>query len=155
MTYDQAAAIVIRCLNRTKTGVITAKGPDMMREELVLAAAKFIQACEAQGMPLVLTHTYRTKQEQDALYAQGRTTPGTKVTNAKYGQSPHNTEEDGNPAASAFDVMFVVNGQKTYDTANYDKAGKLAPACGLYWGGTFNDKPHYELADWKQFKPKA
>lgn len=31
----------------------------------------------------------RTVEEQDALYAQGRTTPGPKVTNAVGGQSPH------------------------------------------------------------------
>lgn len=153
MTYEEASKIVIRCLNRTKAGVITCKGPEMMREELVIAAAKFILACEAKGMPLVLVYTYRSKKEQDALYAQGRTAPGAKVTNAKYGQSPHNTEEKGNPAASAFDVMFVVNGVKTYNTPNYDKAGPLAQQCGLYWGGNFKDKPHYELPDWKAFKP--
>jgi hypothetical protein len=36
------------------------------------------------------THTLRTIAEQDALYAQGRTKPGKKVTNAKGGQSYHN-----------------------------------------------------------------
>lgn len=153
MKLEEAKPIVERCLNRSVKGVITCKGPAQMRDELVIAAAKFILACESRGMPLVLTHTYRNRAEQDALYAQGRTQPGPKVTNARYGQSPHNTEVQGQPGASAFDVMFIVKGVKTYDTTNYDKAGQLAQACGLVWGGTFKDKPHYELADWKAYKP--
>nr|WP_295770097.1 M15 family metallopeptidase [Rhodoferax sp.] len=32
----------------------------------------------------------RSCAEQDALYAQGRTAPGNKVTNAKSGDSNHN-----------------------------------------------------------------
>lgn len=37
-----------------------------------------------------VTSTYRSFEEQDKLYAQGRTTKGRIVTNAKGGQSYHN-----------------------------------------------------------------
>src|SRR5258708_12842627 len=44
----------------------------------------------ANGVQLRIVQGLRTKAEQDALYAQGRTTPGKVVTNAKGGQSMHN-----------------------------------------------------------------
>lgn len=39
---------------------------------------------------LVIVQDYRTYAQQDALYAKGRTTSGSIVTNAKGGQSNHN-----------------------------------------------------------------
>lgn len=42
------------------------------------------------NLPVLITQGLRTWAEQDALYAQGRTTPGTIVTNARGGHSHHN-----------------------------------------------------------------
>ena len=42
-----------------------------------------------KGCRLRLTHVYRSPEEQDALYAQGRTKKGAKVTNSKAWQSIH------------------------------------------------------------------
>ena len=42
-----------------------------------------------KGCRLRLTHVYRSPEEQDALYAQGRTKKGAKVTNSKAWQSSH------------------------------------------------------------------
>ena len=39
---------------------------------------------------MLIVSTLRTFAEQDELYAQGRTKPGKRVTNAKGGQSLHN-----------------------------------------------------------------
>ena len=39
--------------------------------------------CAKQGLVIAIGECLRTVAEQDALYAQGRTKPGTKVTNAK------------------------------------------------------------------------
>lgn len=50
----------------------------------------------------------RTCQEQARLYAQGRTTPGDIVTDAKPGQTPH---EFG----LAVDVVLIVDGQEVWD----------------------------------------
>ena len=61
------------------------------------------------------THTLRTFAEQDALYAQGRTKAGAKVTNAKGGQSYHNF-------GLAIDIVLLVDKDKngTYETASWD-----------------------------------
>ena len=44
----------------------------------------------AEGLPIGIAQAYRTKQEQDALYAIGRTRLGKIVTYAKGGKSNHN-----------------------------------------------------------------
>jgi len=49
---------------------------------------------------LKLISGLRTYEEQDALYAQGRTAPGPKVTNAPGGHSNHNF-------GLAFDMVFL------------------------------------------------
>ena len=53
------------------------------------AASAAIAACEAKGLPLLVTCTYRSAADQNALYAQGRTTPGAIVTVARGFQSMH------------------------------------------------------------------
>ena len=85
----------------------------------------------------------RTFAEQNALFAQGRTTAGDKVTNAKGGQSNHNY-------GLAFDVVGIdEKGKATYNlTENqWNKLYQNAEGGGLSWGGdwkTFKDKPHFE-----------
>ena len=53
-------------------------------------AEQFIAKCNAQGIQVIVTSTYRSSEEQDRLYAQGRTIPGNVVTNARGGYSYHN-----------------------------------------------------------------
>lgn len=100
------------------------------------------------GCTYVLISGNRTWDEQDALYAQGRTTPGGIVTNARGGQSNHNFGIAGD---------FGVFMGKTYlDDSNPAKASKVhkacslhAAACGLEWGGSWKsikDEPHYQVA---------
>ena len=50
----------------------------------------FVAACKKDGIDILITSTWRDNESQNALYAQGRTKPGKKVTNAKAGQSFHN-----------------------------------------------------------------
>lgn len=72
---------------------------------------------------------YRSMEEQERLYAQGRTAPGEIVTNAKPGRSWHNY-------ALAFDV-----------TPPSDAAGREGERLELKWGGTFrtfDDPNHFE-----------
>ena len=45
-------------------------------------ALQLVESCAAQGLQIKIGETLRTKAEQDALYAQGRTKPGSIVTNA-------------------------------------------------------------------------
>jgi peptidoglycan L-alanyl-D-glutamate endopeptidase CwlK len=45
-------------------------------------AQAFLDACGKQGIDILITSTYRDLDSQAALYAQGRTVPGKRVTNA-------------------------------------------------------------------------
>lgn len=100
---------------------------------------KFIAACEKEGIKVIITSTFRDFESQNELYAQGRTKPGKKVTNAKGGQSIHNYR-------LAFDFAPVVGGKIPWnDTALFTRCGKIAESIGLEWGGSwksFKDLPH-------------
>lgn len=87
----------------------------------------------------------RTWNEQDALYAQGRTAPGGIVTNAKGGHSNHNFA-----IAADFcrDQSIERAGlQPNWNKADYEilaqEAEKLGLEPGLRW--KFVDAPHVQL----------
>lgn len=118
-----------------------------LHPELQIIAAEFEKRCKASGLNVLITETYRSKQEQDAIYAQGRTTPGNIVSNAKYPLSPHCW-------GVAFDFCRNVRGSE-YDDSDgfFRKCGEIGKSLGLFWGGDFKsfvDKPHLEL---KKFLP--
>lgn len=46
-------------------------------------AVKWYEAMTAKKIPLLIYCSVRTPEEQEALYAQGRTLPGPKITNAR------------------------------------------------------------------------
>lgn len=50
-------------------------------------AEQLIDRCEAEGIDLLVTSTYRDLEAQERLYAQGRVLPGQIVTWAKPGDS--------------------------------------------------------------------
>jgi peptidoglycan L-alanyl-D-glutamate endopeptidase CwlK len=96
------------------------------------------------------THTLRTIAEQDALYAQGRTTPGKKVTNAKGGKSYHNY-------GLAIDICLILDNKevswdisKDFDNdkiADWMEAVAIFKSRGWEWGGDFKsikDAPHFQ-----------
>lgn len=45
--------------------------------------------CEKKGLKISIKDTFRTQQQQDELYAQGRTKPCVILTNYKYPYSSH------------------------------------------------------------------
>lgn len=101
---------------------------------------------------MIITQGFRSKEEQDKIYAQGRTTPGKIVTNAKGGHSMHNY-------GLAIDfALLTPDGKKAvWDTySDFDKDGmpdwsevvEEAKKLGFVWGGdwkSFVDKPHLEM----------
>ena len=108
----------------------------------LIPAAKcraFIAACAAAGVDVIITSTYRDVESQNALYAQGRTTPGKKVTNVRGGDSFHQHRV-------AFDFVPVVGGKAVWNDADtWERCGAIAERVGLEWGGRwtkFPDKPH-------------
>ena len=98
----------------------------------------FLRKVEEAGLHIMITETWRSKERQEWLYAQGRTRPGAVVTWTL--QSKH---RDG----LAIDIAFVKDGKVTYE-GDWQNLGVLGEAVGLNWGGRFPqipDKPHFEL----------
>lgn len=107
----------------------------------------FLSKCEKEGYRVKVTECLRTTEEQDALYAKGRTSPGAIVTNAK-GSSYQSMHQWG----VAFDICRNDNKGAYYDKDGFfDKVGKIGQSVGLEWGGSWKsikDKPHFQLPDW-------
>lgn len=118
-----------------------------------LVATEFLHRLALAGIEAKIISALRTWNEQDALYAQGRTTKGDKVTNARGGYSNHNF-------GVAFDIGMFAGGKYLDDEADagrvsasqvealYDRAAPIGKKLGLSWGGDWSspvDKPHYEF----------
>jgi peptidoglycan L-alanyl-D-glutamate endopeptidase CwlK len=130
-------------------------------KELLLNQYKEINKRLPKNCRLRFSHVYRSNAEQDALYQQGRTTPGKKVTNAKAGQSIHNY-------GLAFDIVLLYDKDHngTFESANWEndinfnKVVEYFTNKGWEWGGNwkFKDTPHFQMAfgfNWKQLKTKV
>ena len=113
----------------------------------------FIDGCTDAGINALITSTYRDVEAQNAIYAQGRTTPGHVITNARGGDSMHQYRV-------AFDWVPVdLKGQPIWsDMTLWSKGGAIGQSVGLEWGGSwtsFIDRPHFQdtggktLADFK------
>ena len=117
---------------------------NLLHPKLRAIAGEFERQCRAAGLPVLITQTMRTKAEQDALYAKGRTAAGKIVTNCRYPDSPHCW-------GVAFDFCRNVRGHE-YDDSDgfFAKCGAIGKKLGLTWGGdwkNFKDKPHLELTE--------
>ena len=113
-----------------------------LNPKVAAMCSEFINRCKAAGIEVLITSTYRDEESQNALYAQGRTMPGKKVTNAKAGQSFHNWKV-------AFDFVPILNGKAMWnDDALFEKCGVIAEGVGLEWAGrwkTFKEYPHCQF----------
>jgi peptidoglycan L-alanyl-D-glutamate endopeptidase CwlK len=113
----------------------------------------FVAACAAQSLDVLIYCTYRSNEEQTALYAQGRAVPGHIVTNAQAGQSAHNYR-------LAFDGCPLFNGKPMWAEPlsgdHWHLYGQIAQDCGMEWGGAwhgFVEGPHCQMANWKTLIP--
>lgn len=103
--------------------------------------------CEKKGLKIGISECLRTAEEQDRLYAKGRTEKGSIVTNAK-GSTFSSMHQWG----VAFD-FYRNDGKGAYENGDgfFQKVGKIGKSFGLEWGGDFNsikDLPHFQLPDW-------
>lgn len=109
--------------------------------------AKWRKACHKKGYYVAITQGLRTKEDQDKLYAQGRTKPGSIVTNAK-GSDYASQHQWG----IAFDFGCPATSNKEfYNEDRMKKMAKIAKDVGLAWGGDwsgFKDTPHLYLDKW-------
>jgi peptidoglycan L-alanyl-D-glutamate endopeptidase CwlK len=109
--------------------------------ELHSLARQLVQDAADEGITIKIISGLRTYDEQNSLYAQGRTASGNVVTNAKGGYSNHNF-------GIAFDIGVFENGKYLGNSPSYRVVGPIGTALGLEWGGnwkTFVDLPHYQL----------
>lgn len=118
---------------------------DLIPELQPLAAAFLVEVAKElpPDVEVRITCTYRSQQEQDQIYAQGRTTPGKIVTWAR--NSEHTTRR-------AFDFGLFrhgcyLSGNNALDLEMYDHVGSIGKQLGLVWGGDFRhkDRMHFQL----------
>ncbi|MDP1460112.1 peptidoglycan-binding protein [Bacillus wiedmannii] len=106
-------------------------------------AKKLLDLTQTNGLNVRVTSTFRSWDEQDRLFSQGRWQPGQIVTNARGGESYHNW-------GVAFDVAPYKDNIITWDdTSTFIEIGYLGARLGLKWGGTFTslvDYPHFEYS---------
>lgn len=116
-------------------------------------AHRLIGVAAILGMELYVVHTYRSREEQDALYAQGRTAPGPRVTNACRGKSYHNCTRQGQPAARAIDIAFEAGARQQpswssatpEDKRRWELLGQAGEQIGFEWGGRDGTAAHGDL----------
>lgn len=121
----------------------TSRPIESLQPTVAALARKLIENAALQGIEVRIVKTMVTNEEQDALYASGRSASGPRLTNAKGGQSMHSQ-------GLAFDVAPVVNGEPDFDNIElYKKLGEIGKGLGLTWGGDwqFKDYPHFEYGE--------
>jgi peptidoglycan L-alanyl-D-glutamate endopeptidase CwlK len=114
--------------------MINSRSLDELHPKVKTLCEQFIIACDKIDIDVLITSTYRDLESQGALYAQGRTTKGNIVTNAKAGQSFHNYRV-------AFDFVPIVGGKCIWNDAGlFAKCGRIAETLGLEWAGSWAGK---------------
>ena len=101
-----------------------------------------IDEAKSKGIDLRVVRGYRSLEEQQRLYDQGRITEGGIVTYAPPGLSYHNY-------GWAVDVCEYKGGKPDWHSQRWDEIGEIGKEHGLIWGGDWKrlvDKPHLQLS---------
>lgn len=138
-------AVSFKFDSRTEKNLRTLSPKAQVKFRPFVAQAQAIAA--AMGCDYMAISGNRTYAKQDALYAQGRTKPGKRVTNARAGYSNHNF-------GIALDFGVFKSG-KYLDSSDPKQAHRVHAAVaqvaakhGIEWGGnwrSFKDTPHFEV----------
>ena len=114
--------------------MINSRSLDDLHPRVKALAEQFVSDCKKIGWDVLIYSTYRDIEAQNAIYAQGRTTKGVIVTNAKGGQSFHNYRV-------AFDWVPLFHGKPLWsDKDAYATCAKVGEALGLEWAGRWSGK---------------
>lgn len=113
-------------------------------QRLQQPAIDFINNVESQlDVQLRVTDSYRSIEEQNEIYASGRTKPGPIRTNAPAGLSYHNYRR-------AIDVAVIKDGKSDYTKPISEDIAKIGEQEGFSWGGRWPEKkrdyPHFEMS---------
>lgn len=119
---------------------------------------KILVAMNSIGFPMMITDTFGTVEDQQELWALGRTKPGPGVSatlpmgrtvtkaDGIIKKSNHQAHADG--FGYAVDCCFVVDGKPSWnENLPWEAYGALGNALGFNWGGNWpsKDRPHLEL----------
>lgn len=110
-----------------------------VQPELAKLGRELLRRLAAEGLTFKVTSGNRTKEEQAALYAQGRTAPGPRVTW---------TMKSRHIGGRAIDLTLFSGKNPVWESRHYDRAGEVGKELGLVWGGDWKrtkDLPHFEL----------
>ncbi|WP_106768628.1 M15 family metallopeptidase [Paenibacillus faecalis] len=112
---------------------------------------KLVAQTRELGIKIIITDGYRSNEEQERLYKQGRSAKGDIVTNARAGESMHNY-------GLAIDFALRLNDGSVIWDLEYDGNGNgksdwmevvaVAKDLGFQWGGdwtNFPDYPHLQM----------
>lgn len=118
---------------------------DSLNPYVATLAQNFLNLCSSNGLQVTIVIAFRSWVDQDATYAQGRTQPGSIVTDAMGGDSYHNW-------GLAFDAAPMTNGVIDWNNTDaFNKMGQYGQQVGLEWGGnwttfaiTIVDQPHFQ-----------
>lgn len=92
-----------------------------------------------QGIPIRIFETFRARERQSELFAQGRTKPGRIITKADAGDSMHQY------GLAADVVMWISDKWNWSATEHYKKLVPIMESVGLRGGYKWGDWPHWEL----------
>lgn len=110
---------------------------------LAIKVMELSKNAKDKGINILITDTWRSFAEQQAIYDQGRTKPGNIVTWAKPGESYHNY-------GLAFDfVPMSSSGKPDWNaTDKFHIVGELGEDILLEWGGRWikKDMPHFQMS---------
>jgi peptidoglycan LD-endopeptidase CwlK len=131
---------------------MASKSIDDLQPVMQPHARAFEAACRVAGLPVLIYCTLRSIDEQATLYAQGRTTPGRIVTNAKPGSSAHNF-------GLALDAVPLLAGKPAWKTTGqelllWNQYGACARLAGLEWAGDWTrmrEFPHVQMPSWRSY----
>lgn len=116
--------------------------PDLV-EKIQIVLAVMTRA----GSPMRIVQGVRTVEQQQILYARGRTTKGPKVTNCDGVRVKSNHQPQSDGWGHAVDCAFL-GAEPFAEEHPWSLYGDVAKDAGLVWGGDFKslpDRPHVEL----------
>jgi len=127
---------------------------DDLTKDVKQKAIVHTQLCAAKGIDILIYCTLRSNEEQDKLYAQGRTVPGKIVTNARAGESAHNPDING--LSHAYDCCPMLAGKPIWDANHpyWPIVGACGEEAGLTWSGRWTGKlketAHFQGPKWSK-----
>ena len=122
-----------------------------LQDVMPALAAKITQMAtmlEQEGITFRVVQALRSWQQQDVLYAQGRTAPGNIVTNCPGGMSYHNfgLAVDCVPSVNGSDMAYAPDWNAAHPA--WKRMEAVGQSLGLDSGATgrsFPDAPHFQI----------